>query len=187
MKTVLELRDEYCDNGFLSKKSMQEVAWHLENDKDPDRAISLTADAHIIQLAPMMAKHLHHKENYVRELTIGCLLGRLRLPEYAEAGLKMAKEDERGARYLALFCLGKVINDVDKTLQKKIVTYLLEVVNGQVYDDDFVQGSAYNSIMDAMNVPKSKRPKSSLLSRIVDWNLVKAFEEKFLGKRNNLR
>jgi len=171
MKNIDEIDKELYTNGFLSNKSKQELKWHLGHDEDPIKAIDVITDACYVDFAPLMSKYLNHKDNCVRELTIGCLLGRLRLPEYGEAGLKMATKDEGGARTLALLCLGKVINDVDKGLKKDIAFYLLEVVNGKVYADDFHQGSAYYSMLDAMNVPNSKRPKSSLLSRIVDWDL----------------
>lgn len=80
MKNVKYIRDEFFDNGKLAAQSMQDMIWHIENDPLPDRSISLVTDACFMELVPLIAKHLDHEDDFVRELTVGSIVGGLKLP-----------------------------------------------------------------------------------------------------------
>jgi hypothetical protein len=153
IKTVEKIKDEFYDNGRLSKQSMQDLAWHLENDKLPHSAISLVTDARIMELAPLMAKHLDHEDDFIRERTVGCVVGRMRMAEYAEKALQMAIDDpEEGPRALAISSLGAVINKVDSLLKKRIAGHICEVFVDSKYDE-IDRDCAFQSILTALEVP----------------------------------
>lgn len=177
MKSVTEIRDEFFDNDSkISKQSMQDLIWHIENDPSPSRAISLVTDARFMELVPLIAKHLNHEDDYVRELTIGCLVGRLKLPEYAESALKMAQEEpDGGPRTLAISNLGAVINEVNLTLKQEIATTLYNVLINSEYDS-VDKRCAFDAILEAMGL-------SIFEQRAIPYNLnhdlVQQFKIKF--------
>lgn len=182
MKNVVDIRDEFFDNGNkISAQSMQDLIWHIENDPLPDRAISLVTDGYLTnrsfeELLYLIAKHLDHEDDFVRELTVGCVVGRIGLAAYAEKALNMAQEDPNsGPRGLATLSLGAVINKVDPTLKKQIAIYLYDVIINPEYDD-LDKRSAFDSILKAMNIPTSQRIATSY-----DENhaIVKLFKVKY--------
>jgi hypothetical protein len=185
LKRVAKIRDEYFDNNeTLSQQSLDELKQHLEGKDENElcRAISLVTDARLMQFVPLMAKHLNNEDSYVRESLIGKLLGRLKLPEYAEVGLKMAQEDESaGVRSLALFSIGEILKEVEIKLRKKIAEYLLKVF----YDEkerNTLRHSAYTSIITDMDVHILDRPSAARDLKIpeeVNWELVEKFKEKY--------
>ncbi|GAO97906.1 hypothetical protein Cva_00547 [Caedimonas varicaedens] len=132
LKSVKKIRDEWCDSDDenISKESLEMLKHHLEGT-DVDNlceAISLVTDARIMQFVPLMAKHLTNEWSIVREFTIGKLLGLLKLPEYAEIGLKMAQEDESsGVRCLAATHLGDVLDKTPENLRHIIASYMYDV------------------------------------------------------------
>jgi len=157
IKDVKDIRDEYFDEGKLSAKSIKDLICHIENDPSPERSISLVADARLLELVPLIAKHLDHEDDYVRELTVGCLIGRLKLPDYAEKALNMAQEDpDGGPRSLAISNLGAVINKVNPVLKKRIAVFLYGVLINSEYDDLDKQ-FAFNSILKAIDIPMPQR------------------------------
>ncbi len=186
LKQVEKIRDEYFDhNKTLSKQSLDELRQHLEGKDENElcRAISLVTDARLMQFVPLMAKHLNHEDSYVRESLIGKLLGRLKLPEYAEIGLKMAQEDEdSGVRCLAATNLGHVIDLVDNQLKKKITSYMYDVMTQDNYDGRTKQ-NIYQSVMIAVDVPWAERPSivsgKPDLKKMVDPDVVQKFKEKY--------
>lgn len=183
MKTLDDIWDEYCDQGFLGPQTLKELTWHLEHDADPARAISRTTDMGLKQLAPYIAKHLNHEDDYVRELSISCLLGRLELPEYAEIGFKMAQDDpDSGPRGLAIFTIGAVLNKIkDKKFQYKIAAHLHEKLTDSLPIDspESDKGAAYHSILAAMEIPIPERPGVRDLAIRIDFDLVEKFKEKY--------
>lgn len=182
MKNVVDIRDEFFDNGNkISAQSMKDLIWHIENDSLPDRAISLVTDGYLTnrsfeELLPLIAKHLEHEDDFVRELTVGCIVGRIGMAEYSEKALNMAQKDTYGGpRGLATSSLGAVINKVNPVLMKRIATYLYDVIISHEYDD-LDKRSAFDSILKAMNIPVSQR-----IATTYDENhdLVKQFKVKY--------
>lgn len=176
VKNVKDIRDEFFDNDKLSAQSIKDLIWHIENDSLPDRAISLVTDACFMELVPLIAKHLDHEDDFVRELTVGCVVGRLKLPEYAEKALKMAQEDpDSGSRSLATSSLGAVVNEVNPTLQKQIAIYLYDVIFNAKYSY-LDKRAAFDSMLKAMNLPAPER-----IATPYDENhdLVKKFKIKY--------
>jgi hypothetical protein len=185
LKRVSNIRDEYFDNNeTLSPQSLDELRQHLES-KDEDelcRAISLVTDARLMQFVPLMAKHLNHEDSYVRESLIGKLLGILKLSEYAEIGLKMAKEDPKsGPRALAVSNLGAIINKVDKKLQKEIAEHIYHVVIDTTYSK-VTRKLAYKSAIKAMGNPPNITHKLELhymTGEILEKELLTQFCKKY--------
>ena len=162
MKNVIDIRDEFFDNGNkISAQSMQDLIWHIENDPLPDDAITFVTDAGLLELVHLVAKHLNHEDGFVRELTVGCLVRRLHLPEYAEIALIMAQNDpEGGPRTIAISSLGAVINKIENSLKKRIAEYLYRVLVSDEYDN-LDKRCAFNSILEAMGVPISEQITTS--------------------------
>jgi len=90
MKNLDDIWQEYINQDFLSSHTLKGLVWHIEYDAYPVEAITMATDMGLKQLGPYISKHLDHEDNYVRELSIGCLLDTLQLPEYAEKGFTMA-------------------------------------------------------------------------------------------------
>jgi hypothetical protein len=176
IKNVKDIRDEWCDNGKLSAQSIKDLIWHIENDPLPDRSISLVTDARLMELVPLIAKHLDHEDDYVRELAVGRIVNGLELAEYAEKAFKMATTDpDEGVCNLAIFSLGAVMNKVKPVLKKQIAQYLYSIIISEEYDS-LDKRSAFDSILKAMEVSVPER-----ISTPYDPNheLVKKFKEKY--------
>ena len=182
MKNLDDIWQEYIDQDCLSPHTLKELAWHIEYDPDPVDAITMATDMGLKQLAPCIAKHLDHDDDYVRELSVGCLLGRLKLPEYAEQGFKMAQEDpDSGVKGLAIFNIGEILNEIrDKNLRYKIALYLYQVLIGiKEQESSLKKGSSYQSILAAMGIPNLERPRVRDLGKDIDFDLVERFKKKY--------
>ena len=167
MRTLDAIWKIYLDRD-LNPQELKDLIWHIENDEDPQDAISITADMGLKSLGHVLAKHLNHNKPFIRQLTIGCLLGQLELPEYAEKGLEMAQNDDDHVRNIAIFDIGGVINKAPFPLTKKIAAYLLESFK---YDEcEVIRGSAYHAILTAMEIPRDKRPPASRVVKELDIN-----------------
>lgn len=75
IRNVKDIRDDFFDKGKLSAQSMKDLVWHIENDPLPDRAISFVTDAGLMELVPLIAKHLDHEDDFIREITVGSVVG----------------------------------------------------------------------------------------------------------------
>ena len=176
IKSVKDIRDEFFDEGKLSAQSIKDLIWHIENDPLPDRSISLVTDARLMELVPLIAKHLDHEDDYVRELTVGSIVGILKLAEYAEKAFNMAQTDpDSGPRSLATSSLGAVINKVNPNLKKHIAKYLYDVIINPKYKSSH-KNCAFNSILKAMDVPVPQRIATPYDE---NHNLVKQFKINF--------
>lgn len=180
MKTLEDIWDEYCEHNALSAASRKDLIFHLENDIDPVEAITLATDMGLTELGPYIAKHLEHEEDYIRELSVGCLLGQLRLEQFAEQGLRLALHDpDSTVRNLAIFNLGAVLNNVqDRNLKDKIAQFLYHTVIDP-NQAKLMVGAAYQSILDALDVPQNEQPSVIDLSNEINSNLVEKFRDKF--------
>jgi hypothetical protein len=180
MKNLDDIWNEYIEQESLSPQTKRDLIWHIENDTDPAIAIEMIADMGLKEFAPVVAKQLDNEDNYIREITIACLLGRLQLPEYAEIGLEIAQTDpEDNVRDLATFSIGAVLNlIIDETLQVKIASFLYHMVldsSQSVLD----KGGAYNSILAAMEVPILERLLVRDLGKNIDLDLIEQFRQKY--------
>ena len=177
IKEVIDIRDEWCDNGKLSAQSIKDLAWHVENDPLPTNAISLVVDARLMELVPLIAKHLDHQDDYTRQLTVSGIVGRIGLVEYTEKAFKIATTDlDEGVRDLAISSLGVVINKVQPTFKRQITQFLYNIIINKEYDR-LSKEAAFDLILKAMNV--------SILDIIsMPYNpnheLVKEFKEKYI-------
>jgi len=187
LKRVAKIRDEWCDSkdGTISKESLEDLKKHLQSDNENNvyHAIDLATDIKLLHLAPLIAKNLTHESSAVREIAIGQLLGILKLPEYAEIGLKMAQEDESaGVRCLAGTHLGDVLDVVkNKELKKKIATYMYDVMKKSNYTDE-VKQDIYQSVMAAMGISIIDRPETvgnPEYKKYIDHNLLNQFKDKY--------
>lgn len=184
-KSVKLIRDEYFDNdGILSSNSLQNLKFYLEdsckNSKELRAAISLVTDAQLVDFIPLLVKNLDHESWSVRELTVGCILGRLKLSEYAAKGLEMAQHDEdESVRNMAVFSLGAVINKVPPALAQKIANHIFDVF--QHHEDKVDRDSAYFSILKALEVPWEKQPSiaKGVKPEDIDSALLEAFCKKY--------
>ena len=184
IKTIDEIEDEFYENECLSLSSINDLRWHLQHNPDPHMAIIIATDARLTSLAPLIAEHLESDDSFIRERTVGCLIGRLFQAQYAAKGLKMAKEDSNGGvRSLAISSLGAVIDDVDKKLRQEIADflyYVLSVVDPKY--DNLDKQSAYRSVLDALFIPITEWPESQLepnIEELVDKELLAKFCKKY--------
>ena len=181
VKRIDEIKEELLDNDYcLSPQTIKDLAWHLEHDEDPHMAIILATDAKLRELAPLIAKNLDNKDDFIREVTVGCILEGLGLSEYAKKGLDMAQQDEdESVRNMAVFSLGAVINKVPFVLAQEIATYISKVF--QYHESKVDRNSAYFSILKAMNVPWEKRPRVSrgVQESDIDYGILEAFCKKY--------
>jgi hypothetical protein len=176
IKSVKVIRDEYFDNDKLSVQSIKDLKWHIENDAQPDAAISLVTDARLMDLVPLIAKHLDHEDDYVREFTVGCVLGRMQLEQYAERALQMAQEDpEENVCSLATSSLGAVIDKVNPELKKQMAKHIYKWIIEPEYS--YIEKScAFQSILKAMEVPT---PVRITIPYDPDNQLIQKFKEKY--------
>ena len=182
IKSVKDIRDEYFDNNNkLSSQSIKDLMWHIENDPLPDRAISLVIDARLMDLVSLIAKHLDHEDDLVREFTVSGLVGRLGLVKYADRALQMAQQDpDSGPRSLATSSLGTVINKTDPVLKKKIAIYLYNVIKNAEYKKS-LKRCAFDSILEAMDI---SIPQQITIPYDENHDLVKQFKIKYGVKDN---
>ncbi|MGI4850865.1 MAG: hypothetical protein ACRYGR_02885 [Janthinobacterium lividum] len=186
LKSVKKIRDEWCDSetGQISKESLEDLKKHLEGEDEDKlcRAISLVTDARLMQFVPLMAKHLDHEDDYIRELLIGDLLTILKLPEYAKVGLKMAQDDEdSGVRCLAVKGLGFIIDKADDQIKKEIFCYFCNVIDQDIYDVDTKQ-DVYRAMTIALDIPRDQRPvlvENPDLTKFIKPEIVQQFKEKY--------
>jgi len=137
----------------------------------------------------LITKFLDHEDDFVREVAVGCVVGRLELAEYAEKAFNMAKNDQYdNVRDLAVSSLGAVINKVNPALRKQIANYLYEIVINDSYDNLHRQ-CAYESILKAMDVPMQVWPqlqRNPDMSEIIDKILLEEFKQKYnIGKTDD--
>jgi hypothetical protein len=182
MKSLNDIWDEYINRDGLHQETIEDLIWHLENDSDPQEAISIATDMGLKKLGSHIAKHLDNEDIYIREFTIGCLLGRLQLPEYAEIGFKIAKKDpHENVKDLAIFTIGEVLNKIkDKKLQHSIASYLYSLVVNSNQDESFAL-SAYHSILAGMGVSPLERPNIIRFDpeKDIDFRIVDDFKNKY--------
>jgi len=179
MKKLDDIWEEYINQGSLSPHTLKELAWHIEYDIDPADAITMATDMGLKELGSCIAKQLGHEDDYIRELSVGCLLGRLKLPEYAEKGFKIAQEDpDESVRDLAIFNIGEILNKIDdKNLRYKIACYLDQILMSAA--TPLSKGAPYNSILAAMGVPIAERPRVRDLGMEINFDLVEKFKKKY--------
>lgn len=189
MKNLDNIWQEYLNN-TLNKQVLKDLIWYIENNDKPEEAIVMATDMLVeepnnkilMELKPCLVKQLDNEDDFIRELAIGCVVGRMKLAEYAEKALNMAKNDPYdNVRGLAASNLGTVIDKVDYVLQKQIAVYLYDSITNVIYDDLHKQ-STYRSILKAMEVPVNMWPPLKLnpdIPKIVDKTLLKKFREKY--------
>lgn len=182
IKTLDEIWNDHISYDVLPVQSKKDLLYHFENDEDPAAAISLATDMELKELGHIVSRYLDHPDDYIRELTVSCLLGRLFQSQYAAKGLQMAKEDQySNVRDLAVSVLGAVIDDIDKKLRQEIADYIYHVLTSSEYDNLYKQ-SAYHSVIVSMYVPPTQWPESQLepnIEELVDKELLAKFCKKY--------
>lgn len=190
MKNLDEIWQDYLNQDVVSTDTLNNLIWHIENDEWPEEAISMATDmiidegtgALLKKLQPYLVKQLDHEYDGARELAVNCVVGRLKLSEYASKALDMAKNDPYdNVRGLASSNLGAVMDQVDFNLRKQIAIYLHDVITNTTYDDWHKQ-CAYGAILDAMEVPIHLQPKIEVypdIEAMVDKDLLEKFRVKY--------
>ena len=180
MKNLTELWKAY-DNGVFGQQELQYLSWHIENNKDPRSAMSMATDIGLKQVGSIIAKHLDHPDWSIREFTLGCLLKRLKISEYAEEAFRMATSDiDEGVKSTAISCLGSILDNLDKSLQQKIGSYIYSVIINKEYDTWYRRG-AYDAVTSAMEVPIPQRRYLGInnFDYQVDYDFLKDFCKKY--------
>lgn len=184
MKALHDICDEYLEKNFLSQQTLRDLIWHIENDPEPQESISMATDMGLKQLGRYIAKHLDHKDEYVREFVIGCVIGRLQLLDYVGKAFKMAKDDPyENVRDLAIFNIGEILPQLDnKDLQREIAQYLYQlIIDPNKYGNDLFKHSAYNSILAALGVHPLDRPSVPRfdINQDIDLKMVEKFKKEY--------
>ena len=190
MKNLNDIWQEYINHNTLSTQTLNDLIWYIEND-DTSETVVMVTDILVKEcggiltkkLVPYIAKQLEHEDEYVKELAINSLVGRLKLPEYAEKTLNIAQNNVSygNAQGSAAASLGAVINKVDYNLRKKIAIYLYDVMANDSYDNLHKQ-SAYCSVLEAMEIPINLWPpiqRNFEIQNLVDKNLLEKFKVKY--------
>tara|TARA_R110002124_G_scaffold267198_2_gene434346 strand:- start:414 stop:965 length:552 start_codon:yes stop_codon:yes gene_type:complete len=181
MKKLDDIWDEYI-NDKVKVESLKDLAWHIENDPDPLDAITMAADMRLKELGPSIARQLDNEDDYIREVAISSLLGRLCLADYAKKGLDTAINDPyESVRDIALFNLGEVINQVDdKELRYRIAAYIYQVLI-DTENLEFYKGAAYNSMLASLGINILDRPRVEDLDNNIDldFTLIEQFKNKY--------
>ncbi|MBW8308720.1 MAG: hypothetical protein K0M45_03625 [Candidatus Paracaedibacteraceae bacterium] len=182
VKSIDAIRNELIKENRLSSQSIQDLKWYLENDPRPHMSIMLATDAGLKALGSLMAKHLEHNDDFIREVTVGCIVGRLFLAEYALKAFELAKNDPYdNVRGLAISNLGAVLDKLDKKLKKEIAEYIYGVISNPTYDSLY-RDCAYHSVVVAMEIPLEKWPQAQRdpdIEKLVDKELLEAFRKKY--------
>jgi hypothetical protein len=140
MKSLDDIWEEYINTEVLTPETIKDLMWHLKHDKKSvtytmiiDMLVREIGDLLSQTFVPYLAKKLDSDAPYERELAVKSLAGRLRLAEYAEKALEMAKNDtEPNVRALAAASLGAVLDNVDPILRKKMAIYIYEAVTEDI-------------------------------------------------------
>ena len=189
MKSLDDIWEEYINTEVLTPETIKDLMWHLQNDQESetytmiiDMLVREIGDLLSQTFVPYLAKNLDSDDPYERERAVKSLVGRLRLAEYAEKALDMAKNDtEPNVRALAAASLGAVLDNVDPILRKKMAIYIYEAVTEDIYSD-LHKEDAYQSVLEAIRVPINEWPPIELnsdIKKIVDKSLVKKFRKKY--------
>ena len=187
VKSLDEIWQDYLDHDHLPIQTRKDLKWWLTQSDDPAGAILMITDmdlsiSDIKEFIPLMAAHLENKDDYIREVTVGCLVGRLFQHQYAGKALDMAKNDQySNVRSLAISSLGAIIDKVDKKLQKEIANYIYKVLTNIDYDSLFKE-CAYHSVVVAMYVPPLEWPRLKLepdIEKMINKELLARFCEKY--------
>ena len=178
MKSLDSIWDEYVDNDGLTPQTVKDLAWHIKNDVDPGGAIIMATDMRLKELGSNIFCQLDNEDDYISEISIGCLLGGLRLAEYAEKGLQMAQESPyKNVRASAIFSLGEVLDQIkDKKLKTKIARYIYYILEG---DPTVRMMNKFTYVLTAMEIPILERPRVRDLAENIDLNLVAEFKKKY--------
>ena len=190
MQSLDNIWQEYL-NDTLDQKVLKDFILHIENDPEHQgEAIVMATDMLVEEpnnkilkeLIPCLVKQLDNEDDHVREVAVGCVVRRIKLPEYAEKALNMAQHDPcDNVRGLAASSLGAVIDKVDFVLRKQIAIYLYDSITNHIYDDWHKQ-CTYDSLLEAMNVPINMWPAKKLnpdISKMVDKDLLENFRKKY--------
>jgi hypothetical protein len=190
MKSLDDIWQEYINQNALSTQTLKDLIWYIENDDTSETVVMVTdilvkeSDGILLKkLVPFIAKQLEYEDEYVKELAINSLVGRLKLPEYAEKILNIAQNNISygNAQGSAAASLGAVINKVDYNLRKKIAVYLYDVMTNDCYDNLHKQ-STYCAILEAMEIPIDLWPpiqRNPDIHKIIDKNLLEKFKRKY--------
>ena len=143
MKTIDQVWRVYLEKGEkIDESSLRELSWHIENDEHPGGAISMAEDMIVESdsplmkrvLIPAMANQMHSEDPDTREFAVGAMR-RLMLPEYGQDLYRLATEDAASiVRMIATNGLGDIMNEVDKILEKKMATYLYEILTDNNFE-----------------------------------------------------
>ena len=158
---IEEMQNLYLENGYLDKDTIQDLMYHILYDKEPVPAVILAAYCGATELANDIASICKHEDEYVREEVMACLLGYMRLSDYALLAVeRYEKEDDFGVKARILFNLGYVINDIkDYKLKKRVAEIILEGLDKRDEETGYeYRTEAYHSIVTALNIPIEEQP-----------------------------
>ena len=165
MKNLSELWKEFDKKkGKLSPESIEDLKWHIENDMSPYEAIAAARDMvietverdHFVQVvAPTIAQCFDHKNEDIREIAVGTVIGICKDARYGEKALVLARFDPDDlVRIIATSSLGWVMNKVDQNLAHKMAVHLYTIMTSQYEekDDNAYKRVAKKSILISMEV-----------------------------------
>lgn len=178
MKSLDDIWDEYVKNDCISSQTLKDLAWHIEHDETPVPAFVMATDMNAQKLSDVIAAHLNNEDNFVREVAVSCLIGRLRRSEYAERAFQMAKEDTGGAQALAISCIGAVLGQTRDPLRTNIAQYLIDLLYDE-QEDELTRKFAYYAINDGLGIPIEEVPSFRKFSfkENADKDLVERFKK----------
>jgi hypothetical protein len=142
MKTLDEIWQDFDKKGgILTLESIEDLKWHIENDRSLYEPIAAARDMmietgereHLEQeIVPTIAKHLDHEDEYIRAIAVGTVIGICKDASYGEKALVLARFDpDECVRAIATSSLGWVMNKVDQNLAHKMAVHLYTIMTSQ--------------------------------------------------------
>ena len=186
LMSLEEINKAYLENNeTLNKHSIQNLIFHILYDEEPAPAIILASYCSAVELANNIASLCKHKDEYIREEVMACLLGYMRLSEYALLAVERYEVEESfGVKARILFNLGYVINDVkDSKLKRRIADIIVEGIDKKDEETGYeYRTEAYHSIVTSLNIPIEEQPNfvENIGKEDVNNKIVEEFKRKYL-------
>lgn len=178
--TLDEIWQAFCDQAQPDHKYVEDLIWHIENDKSPGKAISFAADLRCKYTISAVAKHLDHTDEYVREMTASYLCrllanGHPDIDAYAAKLYHTAKYDDYiGNRALIANFMNCIIDVVSREMQIKIA----ELIHAYTRSGQNTM-CAYHGILASLGEKYDASILASPYPDFVDEAKVQEFRKKY--------
>lgn len=127
-----EIWQAYCNHEEPDAKFLEDLIWHIENDKKPGEAMSVATDLARQEAIPAITKQLNNPNYFVRERAAGYLCrllayGHPEIDTYAAKLYRAAKYDDYiSNRTLIASFMESILDVVGSEMRIQIAELILE-------------------------------------------------------------